>query len=146
MKTFREYILTEVDAAPPPTGAPPGGDPGLGGLGVPGTPPGGPGAIPGGLGGPSLGGLGGPGLGGLGGPGGMPGMPGAPPGGMPMGAMPPPKQIKPLDVWDILEKILGNKPIEDEKEEKTGSASPQMVQNPPAQPNQQQMLMGVPGM
>lgn len=104
----------------PPLGGPTGG---LGGGGL------------GGLGG-ALGGLGGPG-GGLGGPAPMPGM-----GGQPMVQ---PKQIKPINVWDILEKILDGKPMENKKEtEPTRQQPSPMVQNVPQQPAQP-TLMGLPG-
>ena len=89
----------------------------------------------GGLGTPSLGGLGGgmgmglgsPPMGGLGGPGGGLGSPmglGGPPmgGGMdPSGQMPmPPKQpsLTPLNVWDLLEKLLNGETIDENKDKR----------------------------
>lgn len=96
MKTFREFVekrfLIEAGigapgALPPGPGGPPGG-------GMPPPPPGGGmGGPPGGLGGPPPG-IGGPPGGGMGGPGGdMTGK--------------KPLELKPLNVWEVLEKILG---------------------------------------
>lgn len=100
MMTFNEFM--QLSEAPAPPG-PPGG-----GLGAPpmngppggGMPPPGPGGPPGGAGGPPGGMMGG------GGP-----MPPPPGGGMPGGGgeAAPVKQIKPVDVWSVLDEILKNK-------------------------------------
>ena len=107
MLTFNEFLIKEVDA--PPMGGPPGGSLGtpVGGGGP--MPPGGapPGPMP------------------MGG-GGMPPMPGAPPGGgMPMGGAPPAptapadvKQIKAVDVWSVLEKIMHTRKMENSSRQK----------------------------
>jgi hypothetical protein len=128
--------------------APMGGGMDMGGMG---GPPGGmpsPGGPPGGgMGGPPIGGP--PMGGGMGGPpmgGGMgldAGM-----GGPPMGGPPPGdnanKQIelKPLDVWDVLNKILDGKKIKVEKQKKPIQPPPNNVQsdaNPPqGMPNEAQ--------
>ena len=93
MITFKEYMLLEQPPGPP-----------MGGIGAPGAMPGGMG--PPGLGGPPMGGApmgGAPPMGGLGGP--PPGM--GPEGGMP--GQQKPLQLKPLDVWQVLERILAGK-------------------------------------
>lgn len=88
---FRHFILLEQDpgmGAPPGMGGPPpGGDPMGGGMGGP--PPGGD---------PMGGGMGGP----------------------PPGAAPTPPEPQPIpqhaNVWDVLDSILGSKPIEQEEQ------------------------------
>lgn len=111
---FKDFILKEEDGlgmgGPPPMGgsAPgmPGGDMGAAG-GMP-PPPGGamPGMPPGG------------------GAPGMPGMPGAP--GAPAGPAQAqiPVNMKPMDVWGTLEKLLGG------KESSPSNKSPNMLQKP----------------
>ncbi len=140
MKTFREYLVLEAD----PTG-------GLGGLAAPATMPGGAGMG----GGPPMGG---PPMGGgmappMGGPMGMDPMGG----GGAMGGQQAQMELKPSSVWDVMEKILKGKHIEDDK--KTGNDDKNMVQQqpqqsqPPQQPSptgqpdqsgQNQFLMGTP--
>ncbi len=116
MKTFWEfYQLVEQDfgGAPPPGGPdpmgggmPPMGDPMGGGM-----PPMGGGMPPGG------------GMGGLGGP----------PMGDPMGGggQEPTVQLKPMTVWQILNKILDGKKIDTKK--KSGQNQEDMLQMPQAQ-------------
>lgn len=113
MKTFWEFAnLLEADAlgSISSPGAMPGPAPGAGPAPSLGAPPGG--------GPPGMGGL--PGMGGgMGGPmGGPPGMGmGGPPGmGNPGGATTPAIQMKPLNVWDVLERILKGKPLDDKKQ------------------------------
>ena len=101
MRNFRDYFkkrfLTEEGIGAPgslPGGPPGGGPPGMGGPPGIGSPPG--------MGPPGLGG-GPPGLGGppgMGGPGGPPGAGGDMTGKKPL-------ELKPLNVWGVLEKILG---------------------------------------
>lgn len=99
MKIFRDYFqkrfLTE-EGIGAPGALPPGGPPGGAAPPMGGPPGGGP---P--MGGPPGGGLGGPPGGGLGGPPGG----GAPGGGDLSGKKP--LELKPLNVWQVLEKILG---------------------------------------
>jgi hypothetical protein len=87
-----------------PMGPPPGGAP----MGAPG-PMGGPPPMPGPMG---VGGGPPPPMPGLGGPGGMPGT-GAPPSNKVM-------SLKPMGVWQVLDKILKGKPVEEKKEKPSG--------------------------
>ena len=134
MKTFWEISqkLNEEPMGMPPggMGGPPGGMPGGGppGMSMP----------PGGMGGPPMGG----GLPGLGGP---PGMGGPPMGGGGAAPMEPAKQIRPNTVWEILEKILNGKPIDDKKS--SGQPKPDVLQaTQPQQPPQQTPPPAPPGM
>jgi hypothetical protein len=115
MRTFRKFIekrfLIEQGIGAP--GAIPGGPPGGGGpppMG--GGPMGGPPPMGGGMGGPPPG---------LGGPPGGPPMGGGGPGGDMSGKKP--LELKPLDVWEVLERLLGL-----DKEE-TPKKPPQPKQN-----------------
>jgi len=125
MLSFHDfYELVEQDLGGPPGGGMPPGD--MGG-GMP----------PGGMGGPPspMGGMGGPPGGPMGGP---------PPGGAPGGAAPT-TELKPADVWTVLEKILAGKPVEEkkpsgQKEEGDVESMPQPSQPPELPPT------GMPGM
>lgn len=107
----------DMGGAPPAGGPPPMGGGPAGGLGGP--PPMG--------GGPPIGGGGGMGMPPMGG--------GMDMGGPPMGGAPPGdnanKQIelKPLDVWDVLNKLLDGKKITIEKQKKPIQAPPNNVQS-----------------
>jgi hypothetical protein len=98
------YLFTEADPAggAPPGMPPAGGPPGMGP--APGMPPAG-----GGMGGDPMGG----------------GM-GAPPGGMggPGAAGPQPTVPAHADVWEVLEAILGNKPVKPQQQVPSGSGGP----------------------
>jgi len=131
---FKEFLLKEIDG---PAGiaepaAMPGGGPPMGG-GMGGPPLGGGPPMGGGMGGmdPMMGGMGG-GMGGMG-------------GGMPQASQPT-INVKFLNVWDVLERIVDGKPFKHyQKEEKpSGQPAPQMLQqaqppnvanNAPQQPN-----------
>ena len=92
--SFQDFLLSKLlsEAAPlGPPGAPPSAP--AGGLGTPG-------ALPGGGGPPPM-----PPLGGLGPPPGMPPGMGGPPAG---GGNTPPEKLKAYNVWDVLERVLGN--------------------------------------
>lgn len=95
MNTFKQFLDQRflLEVGPPAGGAMPPPPPGGGGLGAPGALPGGP---PMGMPPPPMGG----GMGGMGGP---PMGGGAPP-GQQQGA----NKLKAYNVWDILEKVLGN--------------------------------------
>jgi hypothetical protein len=111
----------------------------------------------GGLGGGSpLGGLGGGmppmGMGGMGGMGGGMGMPpsdllgglgggGMPPMGGQQGMQQPPMQLKPMNVWEVINKLLKGEPVKKEKINKVlaGQNPQNMLQSKP-QPNQQVQL------
>lgn len=101
---FKDFIISEEDMAPPMGGDPMGapmGDPAMGG-----DPMMGGGAPPMD---PMMGGMGGaPPMDPMGGMGGAPGAP---------GGVEPPIQFKPNSVWDVLEKILDGKPVNDDDEE-----------------------------
>ena len=120
MKTFWETIqlmkedLGGAPGAPPMGGPPMGGDPMGGGLP--------------GMGGAPMGGMGG-------------GMGGAPMGGPPMGGPPmggggaePSIQLKPMTVWQVLDRILDGKKIDTKK--KSGQENPDMLQGgQPSEPS-----------
>jgi len=123
MKTFRQFVEQRIIAEADPLGGPMGG-----GIASPGAlPPGGP---PGMGGGPPMP----PPPGGIGGMGGMGGM--SPPMGDPMmggggGTQQKPLHLEPLDVWQVLERILSGKEVEDKKEkkpERSQSPQPQHLQ------------------
>ena len=113
MITFHQFLFGEAEA--PPAGKPPSG--GKGAPPVPGGPPGappglgGPPPMMGGMGGPPPG-LGGPPIGGASLGGGMPGMDAQQP-AQPQVKM---QSLKPLDVWDALEKSVSEKKPRREKE------------------------------
>lgn len=118
MLSFKEYITLNEQIPGPPPGGPDGGlggPPGGLGGGPPLPPP------PGGLGGPLGGGLGGPPMGGMGMPMGGP--------GMAQGGPAQTKEVKPLDVWRIIERILEGKPANLKKPGGQGSGN--QVNSPP---------------
>ncbi len=112
---FKEFLLNEAPPAPGGIGAPgvlpPGGPPGMGG--------------PPGLGGPP--GIGASPMGGPPGLGGPPGMGGPPMGGDPSQQQSQQKalQIKPADVWDTLEGLLGIDSKTPAKQDQPQQQSPQ---------------------
>lgn len=131
MKNFREFykdrLISEAGLGIGAPGALPGGPPGMGG---PGGPPG--------MGGP-MGGLppmppGGPMGGGLnpigGGPIGSDPLMGGP-GASPGGSQQAPVKLKPLDVWGVLERLLG---ISDDEEPKQPPQPSQPQSQPQPQP------------
>ena len=135
MKSFSEFmmLLEQDPLGGPPPGGPMGGGPPGGPMG--GGPPGGPMG-----GGPPGGPMGG----------GPPGGPmGGPPGGGAMGAQQPPMKIVPQTVWDVLEKILTGKPVEDKEsqDKKPAMPPPGMPPGGPpgAPPGGPQSLMSPPG-
>jgi len=136
MKSFSEFmmLLEQDPLGGPPPGGPMGGGPPGGPMG--GGPPGGPMG-----GGPPGGPMGG-------GPPGGP-MGGGPPGGGAMGAQQPPMKIVPQTVWDVLEKILTGKPVEDKEsqDKKPAMPPPGMPPGGPpgAPPGGPQSLMSPPG-
>lgn len=111
MKTFQEYMILMEQPGIAGPGALPGGPGGMGG-----PPGGGFGMPPGGLGGaPSVPPLGGGGLGGPGGPGPLNADPMATPQGPTSNKKP--MELKPLDVWGVLEQLLGGKKKPEHKSE-----------------------------
>lgn len=115
---FKDFIVSEEDMAPPMGdpmgGGAPMGDPMMGGDPMGGAPPMD----------PMMGGMG-----------------GAPAG---PGGVQPPVQFKPNSVWDVLEKILDGKPVNDE-EEKEGDQSGQNNADMLNSPQQQELGMSPSG-